>query len=108
LTKASLAAVNVDGGGVVPPAVTVTVSVADEPPDALDAVSVTVYVPAASNVCDGLCVVDVPPSPKSHDQAVAPPVDVSVKLTGNGAVPDVGLAVKEAVGGVGAGDTVIV
>ena len=54
--------------------------------------------PAVENWCDGLCDVDVTESPKSHDHDVAPPVEVSVNATVNGAVPDVGDAVKLADG----------
>jgi len=52
-------------------------------------------------VCVAFAVDAEPPSPKSHDQSVGAPVDVSVKATLNGAVPFVGVAVKLAVGGVG-------
>ena len=52
---------------------------------------------------------DVPPSPKSQDHDVGEPVDVSVKDTSSGAVPDVGVAVNEATGAGGAtGLTVMV
>jgi len=59
-------------------------------------------------VCDGDRVVDVPPSPKSHAQLVGAPVLVSVNCTFSGAVPLVALAEKDAVGGTGAVETVIV
>ena len=52
---------------------------------------------------DGFRVVDVPPSPKLQAQEVGEPVDVSVKATFNGAVPDVGDAVNEATGAAGEG-----
>ena len=47
----------------------------------------------------GLCDVLVPLSPKFHDQDVIDPVDVSVKLTGSGATPFIGFAVKLAAHG---------
>ena len=47
------------------------------------------------NTCVGFSSVEVPPSPKSHDHAVAL-LDVSVKATDRGAVPEVGVAVKPA------------
>ena len=59
-------------------------------------------------MCEGLCDVDPIPSPKSHDHDVGPLVDVSVNATANGAVPDVGDAVKLAVGVTGGLVTVIV
>ncbi len=40
----------------------------------------------------------VPPSPKLQDQAVMLPVEISVKATGRGAVPERGVAVKLATG----------
>ena len=54
-------------------------------------------------MCDGLCAVDVPPSPNVHAQLVGCPVDVSVKATVSGAVPLVGDPVKFATGGSGGG-----
>ena len=48
------------------------------------------------------------PSPKFHCQIVGPFVVVSVKVTVNGAVPNVGVPVNDAVGGViAAADTTI-
>ena len=44
---------------------------------------------------------DVVPSPKSQDQPVGPPVEVSVNWTVSGALPDVGDAVNDAVGAAG-------
>jgi hypothetical protein len=44
----------------------------------------------------------VDPSPKVHDQLVGLPVEVSLKVTARGAVPLVGLAVKDATGGAAA------
>jgi hypothetical protein len=83
--------------------VTVIVRVAVEPaPPALDAVSVTVCVPAA-NVCDGDCTVDVPPSPKFHAHDVGDCVEVSANDTVNGAVPDSGDAVNDDTGTDGPG-----
>ena len=49
----------------------------------------------------GLCAVDVEPSPKSHAQAVGAPVEVSAKVTSRGAVPEVGFALNDALGGAG-------
>jgi hypothetical protein len=47
----------------------------------------------------GFAVVLVVPSPKFHDRLVILPVEVSVKLTDTGAIPDVGVAEKLATGG---------
>jgi hypothetical protein len=63
----------------------------------LVAVSATVYVPAAVYVCDGFCVVEVPPSPNAHEYDEAP-LELLVKLTVNGTSPEVGLPEKLAVG----------
>jgi predicted ester cyclase len=41
-------------------------------------------------VCDGFWAVEFPPSPNDHDQLVGEPVEVSVKVTFNGAVPERG------------------
>ena len=49
--------------------------------DALDAVSVTVYVPGAEYACAGCCDVDVAPSPNDQLQCVGLPRDWSVKET---------------------------
>jgi len=94
-------------------ALTVIVEVAVLVPPAFDAVNVTVYFPADENVWVGFCSVEVVvPSPKSHAHVVCVPVEVVellVNVTSNGATPDVGDAVKLAVGaGTGAGLTVIV
>ena len=51
----------------------------------------------------GLGSVDVPPSPNVHDHEVGEPVDWSVKVTGSGATPEVGVAEKAAVGAAGGG-----
>ena len=48
-------------------------------PEALYAVSDTVYVPTALYGWVGFCMVAVPPSPKFHDQAVGEFVDRSQK-----------------------------
>src|SRR4051794_6723597 len=76
-------------------------------PASLVAMRLTSYLRGSVKVCDGCCAVDVVPSPKSQAQLVGPPVEVSVKVTTKGAVPDVGVAVNRAVGA-GAGDTVMV
>jgi hypothetical protein len=55
-------------------------------------------VPAAVYVYVGFWAVDVPPSPNDHAHDVGLPVDVSVNVTGSGAVPDVGVAVNDATG----------
>ncbi len=47
----------------------------------------------------GLCAVLVLPSPKSQVREVMLPVEASVKATGRGAAPDVGVALKAAPGG---------
>ena len=59
-------------------------------PAAFVAVSETVYVPAAEKVCVGFWLVLVFPSPKFHDHEVGVFVEVSVKLTDNGAFPEEG------------------
>jgi hypothetical protein len=94
-----LRAVIPDAGGA--GGLTVIVAVAEVEPPLLVAVSLAVYVPAVLYVCDGFCAVDVPPSPNSQDHDVGEPVEVSVKLTGSGAVPVVGDAVKDATGAAG-------
>ena len=50
-------------------------------PPSLDAVSVTSNWPGVEKGCVGFCTVEVAPSPKSHSQSVASPVDESVKTT---------------------------
>ena len=50
------------------------------------------------NVWLGLCNVEVVPSPKSQVHDTGPPVEVSVNATTNGAVPDDGVVVNDAVG----------
>jgi hypothetical protein len=69
----------------------------------LVAVRLTVYVPAALYVWLGLFAVEVPPSPKLHDQDVGAFVEVSVNCTVRGAVPLVGVAEKAATGAEGDG-----
>src|SRR5260221_12244978 len=65
-------------------------------------VSVTVKVPELLYVCEGFCAeLWAEPSPKFQSQAVIVPLDSSVNCTNNGAWPEVGLAVKFAVGGGG-------
>jgi hypothetical protein len=78
----------------------ITVMVVDAlvEPAEFDAVSVTVYVPADVNVCDGLCAELVPPSPNVHDHDVGEPVEVSVNDTASGVVPDDVEGVNDAVG----------
>ena len=51
----------------------------------------------------GFGLVEVVPSPKSHDHPVGDPVEESVNLTSSGAVPAVGVAEKPATGARGAG-----
>ena len=70
-------------------------------PDELETVRLTEYVPGEVYVWLGFCAVDVPPSPKLHDQDVGLPDEVSVKATASGAGPLVGDAVKLATGGGG-------
>ena len=54
--------------------------------------------PLAEYKCVGFWAVDVPPSPKFQLHDVGEPVELSVKVTSNGAVPDVGIPVKLATG----------
>ena len=89
---------------------TVTVRVNVEEPPALDAVSITVYVPGALKGRTGFCTIDEdPPSPKFQSHSVGSPVEVSVKLSGSlTGMTAVGI-VKSAFGGVGGrGSTVTV
>ena len=81
---------------------TVIVRVVEVEPDALVAVSVTVYVPSEAKRWVGLRFVETTdPSPKFHDQPVTAgvPEDVSVNATVSGAGPDVTLAANEVDGG---------
>ncbi|MCV2492034.1 hypothetical protein OF117_22055, partial [Geodermatophilus sp. YIM 151500] len=93
-------------------AVTVMVRVAGAPaPAAFDAISRTVYVPAAAKVCDGDRSVEVAPSPNSHAHDVGAPVEVSLNDTANGATPLTGDASNDDTGADGPGgasETVIV
>ncbi len=67
------------------------------------AVRVTVYVPGITYEYEGSRSVLEPPSPKSHDQDVGDPdVDTS-NCTLRGAVPDMGVPLKEIAGNSGAG-----
>ena len=50
----------------------------------------------------------VPPSPKLHDQEVTLPVELSVRATGRGAVPERGVAVKLATGATAVAKMVLV
>ncbi len=50
----------------------------------------------------GLWAVEVAPSPNVQDQLVGLPVELSVKATLSGTVPDVGVPLNDAVGGNGA------
>ena len=59
-------------------------------------------------MAEGFCCVAVEPSPKSQAHDVGFWVEVSVNCTVRGASPEVGEAVKLAVGAVGAAVTVIV
>ena len=93
------------GGEPPPPVETTTECMTGElEPLAFEEVSVTEYVLAEANTCDGFCNVDVllPPdagSPKFQDQDVGAPEDVSAKLTLCPAVGEGGANVKFAVGG---------
>jgi hypothetical protein len=49
--------------------------------------------------------VEVVPSPKFHSHASGVPIERSVKATVNGAIPDIGLIVKNAMGGAPDDDT---
>jgi hypothetical protein len=78
--------------------VTVTLRVVvDEAPPLSVTVSVTVYVPAAAYVCDGLVAVDVPPSPNAQEReaivpsaSVLPSVNVHVRPLHDGVKAAVG------------------
>ncbi len=77
---------------------TVIVLEAELDPCVLVTVRVAVKVPVSVYSCEGEGEVDVPPSPKFQAQLVGEPVLVSVKFTVSGTVPEVGVAVKPAVG----------
>lgn len=49
-------------------------------------------------MCEGFCAVDVAPSPSPHSQEVGLLVDVSVKFTVRGVVPELGDILKDATG----------
>ena len=68
-----------------------------DPPE-FDAVSLTLNVPATVKTCVGFRDVEVPPSPKSQDQEVGLPVEVSVKKTVWPVCGDEGENVKSAAG----------
>jgi hypothetical protein len=67
-------------------------------PAALPTVKLTVYFPAAVYLCVVFCLAEVVPSPKFHFHEVGEPVLVSLKVTVNGAFPEVGFAEKFATG----------
>ena len=59
-------------------------------------------------VYSGLCMIDVLPSPNIHNHDVTDPVDASVNCTASGLFPDVGLPVKLAITGAGAGVVTVI
>ena len=82
---------------VVPDAATAIAAVFVELPVGLVAVSETVKVPTAANVCVGCCAVAVDPSPKFHAHDVGEPDDPSVNVTLWPGAGDAGENVKAAV-----------
>src|SRR5262245_45414063 len=62
------------------------------------AVSVTSNLPGSMKVCRGLTSVENEPTPKSHRRALTLPVERSVKATVSGALPEVPLVPKSALG----------
>ena len=54
--------------------------------------------PAVAYVATGFCTVEVVPLPRVHAQDVGVPVEVSVIVTDNGAIPEMAEAVKLATG----------
>ena len=62
------------------------------------AIRLTVKAPAAEKTWVGSCSSELPPSPKSHSQAVGEPVDWSEKTTPSPALGLEGLKLKSAVG----------
>ena len=54
--------------------------------------------PATSYVATGFCTVEVVPLPRVHAHEVGAPVEVSVIVTDNGAIPEAAEVVKLAVG----------
>ena len=93
------ATVNVPLGGLSSGSLAVTTVVEMSDPAALETVRLTVYVPGLSKVWEGFELVAVDPSPKSHCHFDGELVEVSLKLTFSGALPEVGVAVNDAVGG---------
>jgi hypothetical protein len=71
----------------------------------LVAVRDTVYVPVAVYVCEGFFSTDVPPSPKVHDHDEGELADASTNVMVSGALPDVWVALKAAMGSRSAADT---
>ena len=67
------------------------------PPEPV-AVNETVKLPGVRYSCAGFCNEDESPSPKSQSHALILPVDKSVKLTINGASPNVGVPENSAIG----------
>ena len=67
-------------------------------PAAFEATRLTVNEDCVVYVCEGFCAVLVAPSPKSHDQDVGSPVEVSVNCTACPAFGDDGDQVKFAPG----------
>jgi hypothetical protein len=86
-------ATGITGGGV-----TVMTFVVLLLPTGFATVRFTVYVPLLVKVCEGLWIVDVLPSPKSHAHEVGELVEVSVNWTDKGAYPDVTFVEKLATG----------
>ena len=68
-------------------------------PAAFLAVSLTVYLPVLLKVCTGFCSIEEVPSPKLQLHETSDPVLLSVKVTFNGILPEVGVAEKAATGG---------
>jgi len=85
---------------------TVIVREADDFPAALETVNTAVYVPGFVYVFATVALEPEDPSPKLHARVVTDPLDVSVKVTVNGAGPLVGLAEKLAAGAAAVAATV--
>ena len=68
-------------------------------PAELVAVNLTVYVPALEYVCDGFWEMSALPSPKFQFHEVGVLVELSVNVTVNGALPEVGVPTKLVMGG---------
>jgi hypothetical protein len=62
------------------------------------AVSVTVYVPSITYVCEGFCAADVLPSPNDQTHDVGVLVEESTNWTARGAFPDSTVEMKDATG----------